>query len=465
MAGKIGERIVIDSAIGLPAEGISENEVFRKVGRRLIPFLFVLYVANILDRANVSFARFEMLSDLRLGEEVYGWAATFCFYLGYLLFEVPSNLILHRVGARRWISRIMVSWGIVSTCTMLVNDASSFYLVRILLGVAEAGFFPGIVLYLSYWFPARERARAVACFMMASPLAGAFGGLVSGNVLRYTDHAMGLAGWQWLFLIEGIPSVILGIVTWWYLTDRPKDAGWLLADERDWLADRMALEEKHSEARHGLNRLATLADPKVGLFILLYFTIALGSNGFGFYAPEILKRQFVGWKADGIGYLYLIPNLTTAVVMFLIGSHSDRTGERRWHLAACAFLAAIGWALSATLQSPWMVLFALTMAQVGMISMIGPFWSFATSFLSGLGAVGGIALINTIANTGGAFSSPLMSWLEKVSGSFATGQLILAGTMLVGGGLALCIRDRPAEQRPETRDEKPPIGAERVGNL
>ena len=447
MSGEIGERTVIGPGSDWPGEDAYGSAVLRKVARRLIPFLFLLYLANILDRTNVGFARLRMLADLHLGEEVYGWGATFCFYLGYLLFEVPSNLILHRVGARRWISRIMVTWGIVSACTMFVTDARSFYLVRILLGIAEAGFFPGIVLYLSYWFPARERARAVACFMMASPLSGAFGGLLSGNLLEYTNGARGLAGWQWLFLIEGIPSVLLGIVTWWYLTDRPEQARWLTAEERSELSARMVREEKSREERHALNRLQALADPRVGLFILLYFTIALGSNGFGFYAPEILKRHFPGWGADGIGYLYVIPNVATAIAMFLIGRHSDRTGERRWHLALCALLAAIGWALSATLESPRLVLLALTMAQVGMVSMIGPFWSLSTSFMSGIGAVGGIALINTIANTGGAFSSPLMSRLEKATGSFAAGQLVLAVTMLAGAGIALVIRHDPAADR------------------
>jgi ACS family tartrate transporter-like MFS transporter len=447
MSGDIGERVLIGPAIDRPDEGVSEAAVLKKVARRLIPFLFILYVANILDRSNVGFARFRMLADLHLGEEVYGWGATFCFYLGYLLFEVPSNLILHRVGARRWISRIMITWGIVSTCTMFVRDARSFYLVRVLLGIAEAGFFPGIVLYLSYWFPARERARAVACFMMASPLSGAFGGMLSGNLLEYTDGARGLAGWQWLFLIEGIPSVLLGIATWWYLTDRPDQARWLDPEERSWLSRRMVQEERSREERHGLHRIRALADPRVGLFILLYFTIALGSNGFGFYAPEILKRHFPGWRADAIGYLYVIPNLATAGAMFLIGRHSDRTGERRWHLAFCALLAAIGWALSATSRSPWVVLLALTMAQVGMISMIGPFWSLSTSFMSGAGAVGGIALINTLANTGGAFSSPLMSWLERATGSFAAGQLVLAATMLAGAGIALVVRHDPAADR------------------
>jgi ACS family tartrate transporter-like MFS transporter len=447
MPDKIGEQALFAPEIDQPDEGMAQRVILSKVARRLIPFLFILYVANILDRANVGFARFQMLADLGLGEEVYGWGATFCFYLGYLLFEVPSNLILHRVGARRWIARIMITWGIISTCTMFVRDARSFYLVRVLLGIAEAGFFPGIVLYLSYWFPARERARAVACFMMASPLSGAFGGLVSGNLLEYTDGAWGLAGWQWLFLIEGIPSVLLGIVTWWYLTDRPEQARWLTPDERSWLSTRMAREERRQEERHGLNRLGALADPRVGLFILLYFTIALGSNGFGFYAPEILKRHFSGWGSASIGYLYLVPNLTTALAMFLIGRHSDRTGERRWHLAACALLAAAGWAIGATSRSPWIVLLALTMAQVGMISMIGPFWSLTTSFLSGVGAVGGIALINTIANTGGAFSSPLMSWLEKATGSFAAGQMVLAVTMLAGAGIALIVRHDPASDQ------------------
>jgi ACS family tartrate transporter-like MFS transporter len=447
MLGEIGERTLIGPEIHRPDEDGSESAVLEKVARRLIPFLFVLYLANILDRNNVGFARLRMLADLHLGEEVYGWGATFCFYLGYLLFEVPSNLILHRLGARRWISRIMITWGIVSTCTMFVRDARSFYLVRILLGIAEAGFFPGIVLYLSYWFPARERARAVALFMMASPLSGVVGGPVSGNLLRYTDGALGLAGWQWLFLVEGIPSVVLGFVTWWYLTDRPEQATWLAPDERTRLAARMALEEKSREEQHGLDRLRALADPRVGLFILLYFTIALGSNAFGFYAPENLKRTFSGWKDDAIGYLYLVPNLATAAAMFLIGQHSDRTGERRWHLAVCALIASAGWGLSATLRSPWLVVLALTMAQAGMISMIGPFWSLSTSFMSGLGAVGGIALINTIANTGGAFSSPLMSWLGKTTGSFAPGQLVMAGTMIVGAGIALLIRHDPAADR------------------
>jgi ACS family tartrate transporter-like MFS transporter len=451
MPGEINERLDGESPSTLKADDLREGVVLRRVARRLLPFLFLLYIINILDRMNVGFARLQMLVDLGLSEQVYGLGAGM-FYVGYMLFEVPSNLILHRIGARRWISRIMVSWGIVSACMMFVNDAWSFYMLRVLLGVAEAGFFPGIILYMSYWFPARERARAVAWFMMASPISGVVGGPISGALLRYTDKAYGLAGWQWLFLVEGIPAVILGVVTWWFLTDRPEEARWLEPWERNWLAARMAQDERSREARHGLSRLRALANPWVGLLILLYFTIAMGTNGFGFYVPTILKTHFPDRGPDQIGILYAIPSLVAAVGMILVGRHSDRSGERRWHLAVAAFLAAFGWVLSATLQSPWLVLLALTLAFLGMMSMMGPFWSLATSFLSGTAAAGGIALINTIANIGGVLSPTLMAWLETTTKSFTAGQLMLALTLLFGSALALGIRHDPGAERADRVD-------------
>ena len=448
MPGEIDERAMIGPAVDEPDGTVSGPAVLRKVALRLLPYLFLLYIVNIVDRMNVGFAKLRMLEDLGLDEKIYGLGAGM-FYVGYMLFEVPSNLILHRVGARRWISRIMVSWGIISACTMFVRDERSFYLLRILLGIAEAGFFPGIILYMSYWFPERERARAVAWFMMASPLSGVVNGPISGAILEYTNKAWGLAGWQWLFLLEGIPAVILGFVTWWFLTDRPEEAGWLEPGERAWLSARMAREEKSREALHGLNRLRALGNPRFGLLILLYFTIAVGTNGYGFFAPTIIKAHFPDLGDDKIGLLYAIPSLVAAIGMIFVSRHSDRTGERRWHLALCAFLAAIGWGLSATLRSPWLVLLALTLAFLGMMCMMGPYWSLATSFLSGTAAAGGIALINTIANTGGVLSPSLMGRLKTVSGSFATGQLMLAMTMLVGSGLALCIRHDPAAERAE----------------
>ena len=282
MPSEIGEGVV-SRPRDLAAGEVEESAVLRKVALRILPFLFLLYIVNIVDRMNVGFAKLRMLEDLGLDEKVYGLGAGM-FYVGYMLFEIPSNLILHRVGARRWISRIMISWGIISACMMFVRDEKSFYLLRILLGLAEAGFFPGIILYMSYWFPAHERARAVAWFMMASPLSGVLNGPISGALLEYTNTAWGLAGWQWLFLLEGIPAVILGFVTWWLLTDRPEQAGWLEPGERAWLSARMAREERGRDAHHGLNRLGALLNPRVGLLILLYFTIAVGTNGYGFFA-------------------------------------------------------------------------------------------------------------------------------------------------------------------------------------
>jgi MFS transporter, ACS family, tartrate transporter len=446
MPGEIDKAVASEPGTGRLDGDSLEGTVLRKVALRLVPFLFLLYVVNILDRSNVGFARLRMLNDLHMSETVYGVGAGI-FYLGYILFEVPSNLILNRVGARRWISRIMVTWGIISMCTMFVRSATSFYAARILLGVAEAGFFPGIILYLSYWFPARERAKAVACFMTASPLSGVFGGPISGAVVQYMDKRSGLAGWQWLFLVEGIPSVLLGLVTWFYLTDRPEQARWLTPQERQWLCRRLAGEEVRRQVIHGLSRLQALADRRVYLFILLYFTVAMGSNGFGFYAPTILQASFVGRSPAQIGQFYAIPSLLSVFAMVFAARHSDRTGERRWHLAFSAVLGAAGWGLSARVSSPWLVLAALSLAHMGMMSMMGPFWSLATSFLSGAAAVGGIALINTVANLGGYLSPDLMGRLKESTGDFSTGQLLLALTMVLGAMTALAIRHDPTLER------------------
>ena len=431
---------------GAPADDPLEPVVFRKVALRIIPFLFVLYVVNILDRVNVGFARLSMLNDLGLSEGVFSFGAG-VFYVGYMLFEVPSNLILHRTGARRWISRIMISWGVVSACMLFVRGEWSFYLLRVLLGVAEAGFFPGIILYISYWFPARERARAVAFFMMGSPIAGVIGGPVSGALLQYTNGVGGLAGWQWLFLVEGLPAVALGVVTWYYLTDRPEQAHWLPAAERDWLSARMAREERDREKRHGLSRLRAMADPRVWLLISIYFTIAMGTNGIGFFLPKILEGHFADASKLQLGFVSTLPHLAAVVAMFFVGAHSDRTGERRRHVALPAFVAAAGWGLSAYTRSPWVAVVSLAVAQAGMMSMMGPFWSLSTSFLSGAGAAGGIALINTVANVGGVLSPNVMGQLKAYTGSFSGGELTMAATLVMGGFLALTVRHDPEKDR------------------
>jgi ACS family tartrate transporter-like MFS transporter len=424
--------------------------VLRKVGLRLLPFLFLLYVVNILDRVNVGFARLTMLKDLGLtgprGEEVYALGAGI-FYIGYLVFEVPSNLILQRVGARAWIGRILVSWGFMSAAMFLVRGPWSFYALRFLLGVAEAGFFPGIILYLSHWFPERERARAVAFFMAASPLAGVLGNPLSGALLQYTNGQAGLAGWQWLFLVEGVPSVLLGFCTWFYLTDRPEQARWLTPPERDWLAARLGREARRREARHGLTRLAALANPRVCLLTVLYITVAVGANAYGFYAPEIIKGRFPGRGEFQIGLLASLPSLAAVLGMVVIGSHSDRTGERRAHVAGSALLAAAGWTTSALADDPWLVLAGLALAQVGMMSMLPTFWALPTAFLSGTAAAGGIALINSVGNLGGFVGPNLLGRLRAYTGTFTYGMLAVALLLYLGALLALCLRHEATGER------------------
>jgi ACS family tartrate transporter-like MFS transporter len=420
-------------------EEMPPRPVLGKVIRRLLPFLFLLYVVNILDRVNVGFARLQMLDDLDLGEEVYALGAGI-FYVGYVAFEVPSNLILNRLGARRWISRIMISWGLITCMMMQVRGPWSFYLLRIALGFAEAGFFPGIILYLTYWFPARERARTVACFMAASPITGALGGPLSGAILQYLDQVGGLRGWQWLFVLEGAPAVLLGLVVFIYLTDRPEQAGWLTPEERDWLAGQIRQEEKLRQQHHGLTLRQAMGDRRVLLLIALYFTIAVSSNGFGFYLPKLLQSRFPEMREFQIGLLAAVPNLCAVVGMVVNSAHSDRTGERRWHVALPAYLAATGWALTAWLDAPGLSLLSLTLVQVGIMSMLPTFWSLPTSFLSGRAAAGGIALINSVGNLGGFAGPTLIGLLKAPTGSFTNGLLAMALTLSLGGVLALCVR-------------------------
>jgi MFS family permease len=472
------------------------------VSLRLLPFLFLLYVVNILDRVNVGFARLQMLSAIGLegkyGEAVFG-LGTGIFYLGYLIFEVPSNLILHRMGARLWIGRIMISWGIISTAMLFVRGEWSFYILRFLLGVAEAGFFPGIILYLSYWYPARERARAVALFMIASPIAGVVGNPISGALLQYMNGTAGMAGWQWLFLVEGLPSVVLGVVVWFYLPDSPEQARWLTAAERELLLARLRTESIRRAMHHGGTRWQAMFDRRVWLLIALYFTVAVGSNSFGFYSPTILQGQFsvpdraalatntwstaanaqcrqslamgpvpyllevaastsvAGASERGtlrLGFLAAIPSLAAVIAMVVMGTHSDRTGERRWHVATSALIGGVGWGIAAwglglpePEVSPWVVLAGLTVAQLGMLSMLPTFWALPTAFLGGTAAAGGIALINSVANLGGFLGPNIIAQLKGATGDFTSGMIVMALTMFVGACLALCVKHDPKLER------------------
>lgn len=404
--------------------------VLRQTAWRLLPFLCLLYLFNILDRMNVGFARLTMQEDLGMRPAVFDLGYGI-FYFGYLAFEVPANLLLRRVGARRWIARIMVSWGVVSCATLLVTGPVGFYAIRILLGVAEAGFFPGIVLYLTYWFPSRERARMMALFMMAIAVAGIVGNPLSGAIMQYLDGAAGLTGWQWLFLVEGLPSVLLGFVVLATLPDGPHQAHWLTARERTWLLDHLDGEERARRARHGADLLAALIDRRVWLLILLYFTVAVGSNASGSYFPKLIGQQFPDADKLHLGLLAALPHLCAVVGMTLLAASSDRSGERRGHVALAAMIAAVGWALSARATDPWLALAGLCLAQTGMMSMLPPFWALPTSFLSGAAAAGGIALINSVANVGGLLGPSILG---------RYGLDAMAGFLFAGAVLALCVR-------------------------
>jgi MFS transporter, ACS family, tartrate transporter len=388
-----------------------ETVVFTRVRLRLIPFMFLLYVVNYLDRVNIGFAALQMNRDLGFGPEVYGIGAGI-FFWGYLLFEIPSNLLMDRVGARIWIARIMVGWGLVSTSMMFVHSVPAFYGLRFLLGVAEAGFFPGMILYLTYWFPASERAKAVAQFMTATAIAGVIGGPLSGSLLTL-NGTLGLSGWQWLFLLEGLPSILLGVVVFIYLTDRPEQAYWLTDEQRTWLIARMK-EDRAARATAGAGAgqhasvIDALVNPIVWLFAMLYFCIVVCFYGVTFFLPTIVKH-LSGLSDFQVGLVAAIPYVVAAVTMVLVGMSSDRTGERHLHLAASAIVGAVGLALSSMTTEPILALVTLSIAAAGIWGGLGPFWAMPTAYLSGTAAAGGIALINSIGNLGGFLGPSVVS--------------------------------------------------------
>ncbi|HKB10779.1 MAG TPA: MFS transporter [Vicinamibacterales bacterium] len=411
------------------------GRVVVKVRRRLIPFLFLLYIVAYLDRINVGFAALQMNASLGFSATTYGFGAGI-FFLSYTLFEIPSNLILARVGARVWIARIMISWGLVSSAMMFVRAAPAFYMLRFLLGAAEAGFFPGIIFYLTQWFPGRERARTIAAFMTAVLVAGVVGGPLSGALLSL-HGAGGLAGWQWLFLLEGLPAVALGVVVLRVLDERPRDAEWLTGGERDALV--ACLDEDAGRRRVETTGIA-LRNRRTWLIAGIHIVIPVTLYGIGFWMPQMLKTAS-GAGDFVVGLLSAIPYAAGAVAMVLVGRRSDRSGERRWHFAVPAALCAA--ALSASTLSSGVVwtVATLTVAVASLASMFGPFWALATSEVAGVGAAASIALINSVGNTGGFVGPYLLGAINDATHSFAAGLFAIAGILVTGGALALGVRD------------------------
>jgi D-galactonate transporter len=412
----------------------TERAVYAKVRRKLLPFLFVLYVVAYLDRINVGFAALQMNRELGLSEAVFGFGAGI-FFIGYFVLEIPSNLILQRLGARVWISRIMISWGVVAVAMMFTRGARSFYLLRFLLGAAEAGFFPGIIFYLTHWFPSRERARAISLFMTATQIAGVVGGPLSG-VLLAMNGVWHLAGWQWLFLAQGIPALVLGAAAAKYLPDTPEHAPWLNSSEQSMLTARLALEHESRRSDHTLR--GALSNGNIWLLALLYFTVVFGHYGIALWLPQILKG-FGGMSDLRVGVLSSVPFLTAAIIMVIVAKHSDSHEERRWHLALSAFSGAIALAASAVARSPLMSLLTISIAAAGISSTAGPFWTLPTGFLEGTAAAGGIALINSTGNLAGFVGPSVVGLIRQATGSFAGGLLAMALAMLMAGVIALAI--------------------------
>jgi MFS transporter, ACS family, tartrate transporter len=419
-----------------PTDGIAAAAVGR-VSRRLIPFLFLLYILNFLDRVNVGFAALEMNRDLGFGSAVYGFGAG-VFFLGYCLFEVPSNLVLYRTGARLWIARIMVTWGLAASAMMLVHTPWSFYLFRFLLGVAEAGFFPGIIFYLTYWYPARERARAYAWFLAAIPVCGVIGGPISGALLGL-DGRLGLQGWQWLFLLEGIPSVLVGIAVLWLLPDRPRDARWLPAVERAWLEERLAAEGHDRIAHHGESLRRALGNPMVWWLGLSYFLLVVALYGFALWLPQLVKAsgEFTNFE---VGMITAIPYAAAAVGMVLAGRNSDRTGERHLHLTLPALVGALGFIAVTRTDSTGLLIAALCLCAFGVLGWLGPFWALPTAFLREQAAAGGIALINSMGAVGGFVGPYLLGDIQERTGEFAPGLLVLAGSLAAAAAIVMGLR-------------------------
>jgi ACS family tartrate transporter-like MFS transporter len=407
-----------------------------KARRRLIPFLFVLYLVAYLDRINVGFASLQMNRELGLTESVFGLGAGL-FFLGYSIFEVPSNLILERVGARRWIARIMISWGAVAMAMIAVRGAASFFALRFVLGLAEAGFFPGVILYLTFWFPPREQARAVALFMTATALAGVIAGPVSGALLEL-HGVVGLSGWQWLFILEGLPAVILGVLVFFYLPDGPNSAAWLEVDERVALLIKLERERGRGTQKHSHSFVEAIGNSTVWLLSLVYFAIVFGLYGVTFWLPQII--QSFGSRSDfEIGMLSAIPFFCAAVAMVFVGRSSDLSGERRWHLAFCAGVGAIGLMLASMTSSPFLSLGALSIAAAGIWGTFGPFWAMPPEFLSGTAAAGAIALINSIGNLGGFAGPYVVGIVKQTTHSFAGGMIVMAVSLVAAGLLALTL--------------------------
>jgi MFS transporter, ACS family, tartrate transporter len=438
------------------ADEETSRRVVAKVARRLIPFMAVLYFVNYLDRTNIGFAELQMSEDLGLTSTMYGLASGL-FFIGYLFFEVPSNLALHRFGARRWIARIMFSWGIVAAAMAFVPNAGTLYVLRILLGIAEAGFFPGMILYLTFWFPRRERTRFTAMFLAAIPLSSAIGSPISGAIMEYADGWLGLEGWRVMFLFEGLPAVLLAFVTWFYLTDRPAQATWLTDDERTWLQNEMDAETRATQQKFHWPLRRSLTNPRILALSFVYFGVVYGLYALSFFLPQIVadfSETFdTSFSLMETGLIVAVPYLVGTVAMVLWGRHSDRTQERVWHVAIPSVLSALTIPVALYLDSPFAVMVAVTLTAIGIFGALPVFWALPSAFLVGASAAGGIALINSLGNLAG-FGAPFVTgFLTDLTGNVRTGLWVVGVVMMLAAFVVLALGISPTPDAAEEIEE------------
>jgi len=412
-----------------------EKRTMRRITWRIVPFIMLLYFIAYIDRVNIGFAALSMRSDLGFSASILGFGAGI-FFWGYFIFEVPSNIILHKVGARIWIARVMVTWGIISACMAFVSGPTSFYVMRFLLGAAEAGFFPGIILYLSYWFPAGRRAGVTAFFMAAAPISTALGSPLSAALLEM-EGVMNLHGWQWMFILEAIPALILGVVVFFYMTDRPEQAKWLKDDERTWLVNAMKAEAAGKSAKASHSVIKGMLNPQVLALSLIYFGTSAGLYTLGIWAPQIIKQ--LGVSSMTVGFVNAIPPAISVVAMVLWSRHSDRTRERTWHVILACLTAAVGLVIAAGAQGLVGLIAALTIVNVGISCAKPPLWSMPTAFLSGAAAATGIATINSLGNLGGFVGPAMIGWIKDQTGSFQGGLYFVAGLLVISAVTTLLL--------------------------
>ena len=415
-----------------------ESRTYARVVRRLIPFLMLCYLGAYLDRVNVGFAKLQMLSDLHFSETIYGLGAGI-FFLGYFLFEVPSNVILHKVGAKKWLARIMLTWAVISACFAFVSTPTQFYILRFLLGVAEAGFAPGVILYMTYWFPSERRAKALSMFFMAIPLAGIVGGPLSGYILHAFHGATGLAGWKWLFLIEAVPSLVLGVAILFYLDNGIRSARWLTEAEKALLERNIEGDNAHKHVHLSIRDF--LADRRLWLMAAIYFCVVLGQYGLTFWLPTIIRKSGVAdplW----VGVFTALPYLCAIVALPLIGMSADRRRERRLHLVVPMLVSAAGFATLPFLGGVGSSLLCLCVAAAGILASSSQFWALPTALLGGMSAAAGIAAVNCVANLAGFFSPAIVGWLNDLTGKSTAGLVFISATVVTGALLVFLVPAR-----------------------